>query len=626
MATRADILPIISMGQSLSAGALAGASAGMSNDNTVELLEDLRDIGRRNEENTEAFVNILGMQFAFDKERFRRERDQLREQNKENLRQRGEGVQLPGAEALTGGFGVKGLAALAALAFFMKDIGMNTDILKLPQQLKSVRAIGTFVKGLANIGTLGLGGKLIDDAKAAIKAFKVDPSSITKSIKTMFDDTFKGIANMLKGTPDNPSVFTRITNSFTKQLDTVKDTFTGLKTTIQNSKAFTGLTTFADDIATSISKTFKPFKDAVMAIFKPAAAGAGAAGAGAAAGSGVLAAIIAPLKGIASAIGKIFLPLTIILGVFDGYKGFEEEYKDEKSILDGLRGAIKGIIDGFVGSFVSIIGSAFNLVLGFFGLDKTGELIGGEEGIANDIRTALNKTVGGLVDLITGLFSFNPDRVKEGLGQLLSGTVEWAQLLFTPIDLAVNFVKDLFGLNDDDNDEPFRFKDFLFGEDGIIQKAIDFIKDIFTIDFSALGTKFFDMGKMLKAIVLASGSYTATAMNPFTKGDNLEAASKAYEETYNEVMGTGSAEVESGDMTGSAESIEKNIDMSKTETLNEGDQNKSGPDVIIGSIDQSIKDQKQVGVKQENAYANLNTSSDGFFERDGYNQAAFGTG
>ena len=624
MATRADILPIITMGQSISGGALAGASAGMSNDNTVELLEDLRDIGRRNEENTEAFVDILGMQFAFDKERFRRERDQLREQNKEMLATPGAGIQLPGAEEMTGGFGVKGLAALAALAFFMKDIGLNTDILKLPQQLKSVRAITNFVKGLANIGTLGLGSKLLDDARAAIKAIKVDPSEITKAIKTMFDDTFKGIANLLKGTPDNPSVFTRITNSFVKSLDTVKDTFTGIKTTIQNSKAFVALTTFADDIATSISKTFKPFKDAIMGIFGAGEA-AGAAGQGGKA-AGALRTIIEPLKNMGKLIGKLFLPLTIVLGVFDGYKGFEEEYKDEQSILDGIRGAIKGIIDGFVGSFVSIIGSAFNLVLGFFGLDKTGELIGGEEGIANDIRTALNKTVGGLVDLITGLFSFNPDRVKEGLGELLSGTVEWAQLLFTPIDLAVNFVKDLFGLNDDDNDEPFRFKDFLFGEDGIIQKAIDFIKDIFTIDFSALGTKFFDMGKMLKAIVLASGSYTATAMNPFTKGDNLEAASKAYEETYNEVMGTGSAEVESGDMTGSAESIEKNIDMSKTETLNEGDQNKSGPDVIIGSIDQSIKDQKQVGVKQENAYANLNTSSDGFFERDGYNQAAFGTG
>ena len=53
MAVREDILPIISMGQSLSAGALAGAGSSMSNDETINLLEDLRDIGRQNEENTE---------------------------------------------------------------------------------------------------------------------------------------------------------------------------------------------------------------------------------------------------------------------------------------------------------------------------------------------------------------------------------------------------------------------------------------------------------------------------------------------------------------------------------------------------------------------------------------------
>ena len=332
MAIREDILPIISMGQSISSGALAGAGASVSNDNTVELLEDLRDIGKRNEENTEAFVDILGMQFAFDKERFRRERDQLRERNKEMISApAGESAGLPGVEEMTGGLMTKGLAALTALTFFFKQAGLE-GILRLPQQLKSFRAIVNFVKGIANLGTLGLGSKLLDDARAAIKAFKVDPSEITKSIKTMFDDTFKGIANLLKGTPDNPSVFTRITNSFTKTLDTVKDSFTGIKTTITESKAFKGLTTFADDIATSIQKTFKPFKDAVMGIFGASEA-AGPAGAGGKS-AGALKAIIEPLKAIGRTIGKIFLPLTIILGVFDGYKGFEEEYKDEKSILD----------------------------------------------------------------------------------------------------------------------------------------------------------------------------------------------------------------------------------------------------------------------------------------------------
>ena len=609
MSLRDSIVGAVQSGQMAVGSALTGSGSAVASDvGSVPLLEDLRSIAKENEGNTERLTDVLTKMFQFDVERYRRERDQLREQRNQNLATPGEGIQLPTGEEMTGGFGVKGLAALGAFAFFMKEIGAM-DLLRLPQQLKSVRAIVNFVKGIANIGTLGLGSKLLDDARAAIKAIKIDPSDITKSIKTMFDDTFKGIANLLKGTPDNPSVFTRITNGFIKQLDTVKDSFTGIKESIKNSKAFQGLTTFADDIAKSIQTTFKPFKDAIMGIFGAGEA-AGAAGQGGKA-AGTLKAIIEPLKAIGRTIGKIFLPLTIILGVFDGYKGFEEEYKDENSILDGLRGAIKGIVDGFVGSFVSIIGAAFNLVLGFFGLDKTGELIGGEEGIANDIRTALNDTVGGLVDLITGLFSFDPKRVKDGLFLLLETSMDWAALLFTPIDLAVGFIQDLFGLGDE-NDEPFRFKDFLFGEDGIIAKAIEFIEDIFKIDFSAIGDKIFDMGRMLKALIMASGSYTATYLNPFTEGSNKLAAQKAYEETYNEVMGTGnSANAEDVDMSNTGDTIEKNIDQSKSETLNNGDTNKQDSVVIVS--DSSNKDMSQKVTKVENSYPPMDIGIDPYF-------------
>ena len=607
MATRADILPIISMGQSITTGALTGAAASAENDNVVPVLEDLRDISLRNEENTETFVNILGMQFGFDKERFRRERDQLREQNKESLSTPGAGIQLPGVQEMTGGFGVKGLAAIGALVFFAKELGANTDILKLPQQLKSIRAMTNFAKGIGNIGTLGLGGKLADDAKAAIKAVKVDPGDITKSVKTMFDDTFKGIANLLKGTPENPSVFTRIANSFTTSLDTVKDTFTGIKATITESTAFKSMTTFADDIAQSISKTFKPFKDAIMAIFKPAAAG----GAGAAASSGALASILAPLKGIASAIGKIFLPLTIILGVFDGYKGFEEEYKDEQSILDGLRGGIKGIVDGFIGSFVRIIGSAFDFVLSFFGLDDTGESV---STFAKDVTKAFEESVGGLVDVFTGILSFDPQRVKEGLVNLVGGTLDWASdILFAPINLAINFVKDIFGLGEEDA-PAFNLKDYIFGPEGVMTQLIDKIKDIFTIDFDAIKQDFFDFGRFIKAVTLASGVAVGTAANIFSD----ETAGEAYKRKFDEVMS-------GGDTTNEGDTYEtKNIEgdttetSKKTEMLKEGDTNKGG-DIVIGSIDQSVKDQSQKGYKSENSYAPLSTATDPYFDRISYN-------
>ena len=52
-------------------------------------------------------------------------------------------------------------------------------------------------------------------------------------------------------------------------------------------------------------------------------------------------------------IGKLFLPLTIILGIFDGVSGFmKKSMKMNNLYVDGIRGAIKGIVDGFIGTFV----------------------------------------------------------------------------------------------------------------------------------------------------------------------------------------------------------------------------------------------------------------------------------
>jgi hypothetical protein len=56
----------------------------------------------------------------------------------------------------------------------------------------------------------------------------------------------------------------------------------------------------------------------------------------------------------------------------------------------------------------------------------------------------------------------------------------------------------------------------------------------------------------------------------------------------------------------------------KTNTINNaGGTNNGG--VVIGSIDNSIKDQSQKGYKSENSYAPLSTATDPYFDRINYN-------
>ena len=135
MALRDSMVGVIQSGQMAVGSALTGGGGAIAaNDNgALPLLEDLRSISRENESNTQRLTNVLRDMFAFDKNKFARDRDQAREKEKEELKA-GEGgpttvSQIPD---LTGDMGMKGLAAIAGLAFFAKQMGMNTDILKLP--------------------------------------------------------------------------------------------------------------------------------------------------------------------------------------------------------------------------------------------------------------------------------------------------------------------------------------------------------------------------------------------------------------------------------------------------------------------------------------------------------------
>ena len=68
--------------------------------------------------------------FNFDKEKFRREQDQMRELAKETKRGKA-AAQSVKTTIDESDFGVKALAGIAALALFARQMGMNTDILKL---------------------------------------------------------------------------------------------------------------------------------------------------------------------------------------------------------------------------------------------------------------------------------------------------------------------------------------------------------------------------------------------------------------------------------------------------------------------------------------------------------------
>jgi len=590
--TGSMIAAIQSAQKAVGSAITGGAAATVGADNgSLSVLEDLRSIGRENEKNTQSLLDTMKSMFVFDKEAFRRERDQARELAKEKqIAASNSSIKLPTKEEATGDLKIKGLAALAALAVFAKSIGVE-DVLRLPQQVKNIKGMAAFAKGIGTISTFGLGPRVIDDMKAAVKATKVNP----KVLQSATDIGTKGILDKLK------SPFKSISDSYTKGVNTIAENFNKFKLMITENKFIVTITKTFKEAFASIKAVFMPIINTVKGLF-----GTGGSFAK------ILDTILGPLKTVGRFIGKLFLPITLILGVIDGVQGFMKEFGETGSIVDGIRGAIVGIVDGFIGSFVRLITGLVGKVLEFFGLDNLGAMVAN---LGESLTGSFGQALGGIVDVITGIFTLDFDRILGGFGSLFKGAGSFFLTVLTaPIDMAVNFIKDIFGFGDPD--KPFSLKDF------IIDSAMgiwNWFKGLFTFDFASFKERLFKIGTMMKALA-AGGLAAAGAMLP-----GGESPGEAFSRRFNEVMGGGSGNtVNEGDEIKkiTTETVQGDTTETtyKTNTINQGTENKGDTYVYT---DNSNKQQSTTNNSKSDTYTgSLSVSQDPYHDRMNF---AFGS-
>src|SRR6056300_718970 len=467
------------VGSAITGGATAVTSSGVS----IDLLEDIRSVGKENEKNTQSLLDTMRDMLAFDKEAFRRERDQARELAKEkNLAASNSTMSLPSRSEATGDLGAKGIAALAALAYFAKSLNVD-EILRLPQQVKSIRGMANFAKASGTIGTAGFGPQIINNLKAAFKSIRLNPKEIkliNVDLLEKFKSMFKPVTNMFEPMRLQLKLFSMEMRAPMQAIGkAIDDGKKMLKPVVDTFKA-----AFAN-----IKAVFMPIINSVKALF---------GGGGTVMKS--LTDILEPLKKVGKFIGKLFLPITLILGVLDGISGFTKEYGKTGSIVDGIRGAVVGIVDGFIGTFVRLITNLIGMALEYLGLKNLGKYI---KELGEKLTGNFSKAIGGIVDFVMGIFTLDVGRIWKGLKNVTGGVAGFFLGLVTaPIDMAINFIKDIFNFGDPD--KPFSLKDF------IIDSAMgvwNWFKGLFTFDFESLKQRLFKIGTMMKA--LAAGGLAA---------------------------------------------------------------------------------------------------------------------
>lgn len=179
--------------------------------------------------------------------------------------------------------------------------------------------------------------------------------------------------------------------------------------------------------------------------------------------------VAGPFTGIAKTIGKLFPFVTAITGIISFVTGFLDGY-DEGGLMGGFKEGFASLAEGFIGWPVEMLSRALAWVLEKLGFESLAQQLNDIDfikGIGDGVRSAF--------DFITNLFSF-----PEG-GGILGAFGKLIDIVFLPVNLAINFVKGLFGWGDPD--EPFTLSGFI-GD--AISSAWGWIKEKFSFAAGAL--------------------------------------------------------------------------------------------------------------------------------------------
>ena len=402
----------------------------------------------------------------------------------------------------------------------------------------------TFMAGLGKAGGMGLGviaGLIAAPVIMLVEFFKslsVELKFLNKLTKGKFSAIIKPFTNFVDKFDDIGRSLQRLKVS---AIENVVKSFQNFTNMLGNSakaigKVFAGGAGggFLTKIADVVGKVFGGIKSLFNAIMKPAAMMAGFVDGF----MGPFRMIAKFAAGFGKILGKVFLPITIIMGAFDFITGFIDGFKTD-GILGGLQGGITKLVQGIIG---------FPLDLLKKGVEYIGELMGFDMSFMKDF--SFSELIGDLIalpfNLIKGAFNWistlftDPMAALQQLWDGLTGGIDsFIGLVTWPLNTAINWIMGLFGWSDPD--KPFSLWEFI---KGAVSSVWNWFTSLFSFDFSAVKEGLFKIGTIIKA--LAKGGVAAVkAMVP-----GGESPGEAFSRVYNEVVNGGEGNTDVEQMSG----------------------------------------------------------------------------
>jgi hypothetical protein len=145
-------------------------------------------------------------------------------------------------------------------------------------------------------------------------------------------------------------------------------------------------------------------------------------------------------KGLGRIMGKVFLPINILMSIFDFVKGFMQGYKED-GIIGGIKEGFNSLFEGLIGGLLRILMWIPTKIAEWLGFDKLAAAIGEQ---TEEIIQSVKDIFGGLVDLVVGLFTWDTEKMSGALSDIWSGIIAAVQ---SPFKILGAIIEDVFGGN-----------------------------------------------------------------------------------------------------------------------------------------------------------------------------------
>lgn len=306
-------------------------------------------------------------------------------------------------------------------------IGIGTALGVVIGQFKAIqlifpKTVGSIITKITDFST-SIKTQLLTMADSIKKTLRSAGTTVMGSI-TDFGNWIKGL---FSGTTGKINQLGKAGKIFTGTIATISDSIGNIAKSFLNvGKMITGAVSTTADLGSKFSNILKPLKSFVGAI-----------------------------KSVAGVVGKLFVPITIALTVFDTITGIIDGYA-EGGILGALEGGITGFFNSLIFGPLDMLKDLVSWIAGKLGFENFSAILDSFSfsELFSSLVSSLFGGVKGVFAVITDLFTFGEEDMTA-LGLLGKLT----DLVYAPVNMAINYVRGLFGF--EETDEPFKLQDWI---------------------------------------------------------------------------------------------------------------------------------------------------------------------